>query len=155
MEEEISVVEFRRAVWEDCDLLFRWRNDPRTRRQSFNREELAEDEHRKWFAASLESDRRIILLACTEGKVVGVLRLDLLDERPRSAEVSIYVDPDRHGQGLGKRILRGVDDWLKENTEIYHLHARIMRGNTASMEAFKGCGFQEKYVSFEKDLSGR
>jgi len=33
-------------------------------------EELAEKEHRKWFAASLESDRRIVLLASIDGKVM-------------------------------------------------------------------------------------
>ncbi|MBN1106868.1 MAG: GNAT family N-acetyltransferase [Deltaproteobacteria bacterium] len=149
------MIEFRKATREDCELMFRWRNDPRTRRHSFNREELAEDAHRKWFAASLENDRCILLLACAEGTAVGVLRFDLLDEPSRMAEVSIYVDPERHGQGLGKKILKGVEGWLRENTEIERLHARVMRENSASVKMFKKCGFQEKYLFMEKGLSGK
>jgi RimJ/RimL family protein N-acetyltransferase len=149
------VIEFRRAGWEDCELLFRWRNDPRTRKHSFNPEAIAEAEHHKWFAASVQDDRRILLLACADSKVVGVLRFDLLDEPLRTAEVSIYVDPERHGQGLGKEILKGVEAWLKENTEIERLHAKVMQDNRPSVEIFKGCGFRQKYILFEKELSRR
>lgn len=147
------MIEFRRAGREDCELLFRWRNDPRTRKHSLNPEALVEAEHRKWFASTLENERRILLLACAEGKVVGVLRFDLLDEPVRTAEVSIYVDPERHGQGLGKEILKGVEVWLEKNTEIDRLHAKVVQDNRPSVEIFKGCGFRQKYIFFEKELS--
>jgi RimJ/RimL family protein N-acetyltransferase len=147
------VIEFRKAGWEDCELLFRWRNDPRTRKYSLNPGVLEEAEHRKWFASSVENDRRILLLACAESKVVGVLRFDLVDESLRTAEVSIYVDPERHGQGLGKEILKGAEVWLKENTQIERLQAKVVQDNRPSVGIFKGCGFRKKYVFFEKEVS--
>ncbi|MBN1104390.1 MAG: GNAT family N-acetyltransferase [Deltaproteobacteria bacterium] len=147
------MIEFRKAGWEDRGLLFRWRNDPLTRRYSLNPEPLVEAEHNQWFAASMENERRILLLACVDGTVVGVLRLDLVDESLRTAEVSIYVDPERHGQGLGKEVLQGAAIWVEKNTSIERLQAKVVQDNGPSVRIFKGCGFREKYVFFEKEVS--
>jgi len=62
------------------------------------------------------------------------------------------VDPDRHGQGLGKRILKGVDEWLKKNTEIERLQARIMRRTLPPCRYSRGVVFGKSMFSSGKSF---
>lgn len=56
-------------------------------------------------------------------------------------EVSIYVHPDHHNQGLGKMMLGQVVDWADEQG-IWTLQAAIFPENTASLALFGGADFR-------------
>jgi L-amino acid N-acyltransferase YncA len=57
------------------------------------------------------------------------------------AEVSVYIDPARHGQGIGKALLQSL---ITENEAngIWTLQAGIFPENIASIRIHEGAGFR-------------
>ena len=85
------------------------------------------------------------LVARKEGQVVGWAALSPVSERcvyRGAAEVSVYVSPDFHGQGIGKALLQRLNEESEQN-ELWTLQAGIFPENTVSIELHKACGFRE------------
>jgi len=95
---------------------------------------------------------RIILIASEGNRPVGVIRFDFGTLGPDTAEIDIYVSPEDQGRGLGKTILMEGTAWIKKNTGIKRLFARVKSDNKASIRMFKGCGFKESYIAFLKEV---
>jgi RimJ/RimL family protein N-acetyltransferase len=142
----------RKANADDCDTVFEWRNHPQVRTYFFDPRELSYAEHKTWFFESLDREDRILLVAHRNGKAVGVIRFDLKGPEGRTAEIDIYVDPKKAGQGLGKQMMGQAEAWLRRNTSIQTLFARVKEENLASVKMFKGCKFATDFIQFRKDL---
>ena len=145
------MITLEKARLEDCRTIFQWRNHPAVRKHFFDSRELSYSEHKEWFENSLERKDRIILIAYKDVKKVGVIRFDFLSDS-NTAEIDIYVAPEMHGNGFGKKILAKGEDWVRENTSIKTLVAKVKPGNEISMKMFKGRGFGAKHVLLKKDV---
>lgn len=141
-----------KAKAEYCETVFKWRNNPDVRRRFFDPRELSYAEHKTWFFESLVKEDRILLIAQESGNPVGVIRFDLMGPEMRTAEIDIYVDPDKKGHGLGKKMLRHVEEWLRQNTDIRTMVAKVKDENMASVRMFKSCNFNTDYIQLSKDL---
>jgi len=146
------MVNLRKAGIQDCETIFTWRNHPKVREYFFDNRALTYDEHRDWFKTSLEMRDRIILIASEGNRPVGVIRFDFGTLGPDTAEIDIYVSPEDQSRGLGKTILMEGTAWIKKNTGIKRLFARVKWDNKASIRMFKGCGFKESYIAFLKEV---
>jgi UDP-2,4-diacetamido-2,4,6-trideoxy-beta-L-altropyranose hydrolase len=144
-------LQLRVATAADAQLLFGWRNDPRTRRHSRNGVELELTQHLQWFDRVLNEDRRLLLLGCLGTTPVGCVRFDL---DGTSAEVSIYLDPDRQGSGLGRSLLRAALDFLHaQHPGVQVCRAEVMSENAASAALFARSGFSLHSQWFERHLT--
>jgi len=108
--------------------------------------ELVEvDDRRDWFAAHTP-DKYPILVAESEGEVVGWLSLsDYRPGRPAlrfSAEVSYFVDSVHQRQGIGSALMRAAIDLCPE-LEIKTLIAILLSHNEASLELLARFSFTE------------
>ena len=80
----------RKAVKNDIELIFRWRNDPWTVSFSTTRRTVTWEEHVPWFNKIFADDSRLLYIIESEEKAcVGVVRLDKNDES--YAVISIYL----------------------------------------------------------------
>lgn len=72
------------------------------------------------------------------------------------AEVSIYIDSNEHGKGIGKKLTRAVIEESEKNG-IWTLQATILEGNTGSLKVSEACGFRRIGVreKIDKDLHGK
>jgi RimJ/RimL family protein N-acetyltransferase len=142
----------RRAVIEDCDRIFRWRNHPSVRRFSGNRSKIDPESHQQWFRRILRSRNRALLVAVKQGEDVGVIRFDL-DPDFRSATMSIYVNPRKHHLGIGTEMMKAGEAWLRRwNPSANKIVATVSRDNVASLKLFGRAGFKPASVVFTKDL---
>jgi RimJ/RimL family protein N-acetyltransferase len=144
-------ISLRPAVPADAVRVFPWRNDPRTRALFFDPSPLLWDSHCAWFENALTDPRRRLLIGMNEGADVGVVRFDLDED---GAELSVYLDPDAHGQGLGPALIDAACEWFETNEDPkYHVHARIRSQNAASLAAFAAAGFTEVERVFARALA--
>jgi len=85
------------------------------------------------------------LVACDDdGRVVGWAGLSGLSSRcvyRGVAEISVYVDPDCHGKGLGKALLAALIT-ESEKQGFWSLEAGIFPENKASIALHHGLGFE-------------
>ena len=149
------MITFKEAKEEDCRSIFQWRNHPEIRRYFLDSRELTFNEHEKWFAESLKREDRIILIAHDGTAPVGIIRFDFLKGDPGTAEIDIYVAPELHGKGYGKKILTEGERWLKKRSRVKGLIARVKDENKASMKMFRHCGFIPEYILLKKETGKR
>lgn len=132
-------IEIRPAMTGDCQVVFEWRIDERSRAMFFNQTKPTIEEHRVWFEESIISTNREIFIGERSGEKIGICRFDL-DKSQQCAEVSINISPNCRGQGLGKIfLLESVEYYLDSNK--CDLIARIKKKNYASLNIFNYAGF--------------
>ena len=81
----------RDAVPDDVQVVWEWRNDPRTRRHSRDARALKFEEHRRWWRDALVDPGRQLFIGRCGNQDVGVLRFDSKGE---AAELSISSIPN-------------------------------------------------------------
>lgn len=140
----------RRAVPDDCDLIYGWRNAEETRRYIFNIAPITLEMHRQWYQNTLNNPDRLLLIGELEGKPVGVLRYDLDGTH---ALVSVYLVPGNKGQGIGTELIRNGSGWLRRHyPTVDAVKAEIFRKNFASLRAFESAGYREHHLVFHDCL---
>lgn len=135
---EKNKLAIRRASVEDIQQIYDWQCHPNTRKYALINQAPSWEEHQTWMKQKLESveDYFYIIQSCDKDKSVGVIRLD----RIKKAEylVSIFVSPERYGQGIAKWALNHIDNIHRSVT----LHATVFEDNIASQQLFISANYQ-------------
>lgn len=145
-----DAVTLRPASPADCDIIWTWRNDERTRRHFHDPRPVDLEAHRRWFAASLDAEARDLLIGLDADEAVGVLRFDHEGDR---AIVSIYLVPGRSGRGDGARLLRAGLRWLTSHRPATRrVDAEVLKANDPSQHAFEAAGFMPHTLTYRHSL---
>jgi UDP-2,4-diacetamido-2,4,6-trideoxy-beta-L-altropyranose hydrolase len=136
-------ISLRLAKSGDWSLVYQWRNDPSTRAHFHDPAPLDIASHRAWWERSLSEPGRWLLLVYCGSRAVGVLRFDR--RTPHEADVSMYLDPQLVGLGLGVAVLDAGKRWLTTfEAGIRVLVASIRHDNRRSQAAFRAAGFRQR-----------
>ena len=134
-----SIIELRSAAAADGPMLWKWRNDPLTRRMFRTSHMISWEEHAAWFAQVLQDPGKILLIAQDAVGPIGVVRFDsVADGR---TEVSTNINPERRSQGLGRAALLAACGHAFRTLGVTELSADIRSDNAASIAIFTRVGF--------------
>ena len=134
-----EAVSIRPASAADAELAWTWRNAEVTRSQSFDPAPIPLAGHLLWWGEMLASSAHTLILGCVAGMRVGVVRFDM---SAPVAQISIYLDPDMTGFGIGSALLRAALTWLRQShPEIRRVEAFVKQDNLRSRRAFLAAGF--------------
>ena len=145
---KLARVAMRTAEPQDCEQVLQWANDSGTRRYSVYPEPISPEDHQRWYAQTLQHDRRILLIGELDGQRIGYVRLDCpSSHHPQAYAVSIALDPTRRGQGLSIPLLAAGLRHYSLHIHAAHqpplrLMAVIHPDNYASQKLFGALGFQ-------------
>lgn len=130
----------------DIGDLFKWRNHPVIRENSFNTEPISRDEHARWFKEKSKDPNSQIYIACFEDDKIGIVRFD---ENGDVIKVSVMLNPDFLGKGLSSEVIRlGTERFVSEKKPCKPVIAEIKKGNIASIKAFQKAAFKESHSTF-------
>lgn len=104
----------------------------------------------EWNKAHLRLARIVAIIG---GEVKGWAALSPVSRRDAYAgvaEVSVYVAPECHGQGLGRMLLEALVHESEEGG-IWTLQASVFPENEASIRLHRSCGFRE--VGYRERIS--
>lgn len=127
-------LKFRPATIADADILFKWRNDPETRKWSHNSGRISKKEHNEWFSASLKNSNRKIFVVEYKKHPVGIIRTD---GKEGVTELSWTVAPIARGHGIGKKM---VSVFTKQITGL--IMAEVKSHNEASKHIAEYAGMK-------------
>lgn len=127
-------IELRRATEADTERLFRWANDPETRRNSISPDSIPWEEHVAWLTKRLSDPDTLLLIAQVCGEPIGVVRFDL---QPDHAVISLTVAPEQRGKGYARAMIEAACR-LVDRPVIAH----ILPHNERSIAAFTRAGFR-------------
>jgi UDP-2,4-diacetamido-2,4,6-trideoxy-beta-L-altropyranose hydrolase len=119
--------------------LLKIQQHPQTRRHFRNAAIPTAEEHHEWMRRVLADPERLLLAVTANERPVGSIRLDQLSQESNSAryEVSIAIDPECQGIGIGTAALRLVRAVMPGAV----LDATVFPDNKASCALFAGAGF--------------
>lgn len=139
MEKKIII---RRGEINDSKRIWEIRNHPAIRRLSNSTGNILFKEHDAWFKNKYfrDGNNYLFVLESGRGKVIGYCRYDLR-EAEENYIISIAIDCDYHGKGLGYLLLKSsLGELPVENTFIA---AEIKKNNIASIKIFEKSGFKK------------
>ncbi|MEW5878971.1 MAG: UDP-2,4-diacetamido-2,4,6-trideoxy-beta-L-altropyranose hydrolase [Pseudomonadota bacterium] len=140
----------RPAAATDSERVLAWRNDESTRRHALDPAPIEPARHAAWFAERLKDDHSVLLIGEDDRGPVGVLRYDL---RGTTARVSVYLVPERHGEGLGPLLLHAGHRWLTANRPaVQAIDAEVLAENHASRLAFAEAGYELRQFTLRHRL---
>jgi RimJ/RimL family protein N-acetyltransferase len=131
-----ALVECCQAVWLPGDFFV-------TQADEFD---LTEERARKWIWKHLHSDGSLMLLAETDGSLIGLLNFQCGGRRRVShrGTFSIAVRPEFHGIGIGSAMLQILIDWGKSNPTIEKLSLSVLATNCRAIKLYRRFGFVEE-----------
>jgi len=133
-------ITFRPADINDSKDIFRWRNDPITRANSFNSSIIPWYEHEQWLGKALSRSDRLLLIGMDESRKIGIVRFDL--NQPSEAEININLAPECRGQGYGAALIQGASVHLFQHHPVVRaIYAKVKPDNPASLRAFEKAGY--------------
>ena len=141
----------RYATIEDAEDIFRWRNDPDTRSNSFNKDEIDLETHMLWFGKRLGREDTLMYILMNGRTKVGNIRIDI---EGKTGEISYMIAPEARGKGYGKKILSLLEKTLSESeagARINKLSGSVLKGNKASCRCF----LANDYIQSEEEDSYR
>lgn len=132
----------RVASLADASILLKWRNDSRVREFSPNSGLITRPEHAAWFSARLErQESEPFSFFDVADKTVGMTRLDLMLELDKTFALSILVDPELQGVGIGRRILALTCENFFLIFPHHTILAIVKEENEISQRLFKNANF--------------
>ncbi len=141
----------RPGTAEDALQLHAWRNHPAVRAVSGNTDSIAFAAHRDWLQGVLAADDRWLFVAQVGRQSVGSIRFDRLASN--RLEVSLYLDPDLQGLGLGTRLLTAGEHQMRDRLGTgFVVEASVVQGNTASQRLFEACGYHGGPLQYQKTV---
>ena len=131
-------IHIRHATDQDAELIWRWRNATDVRAASRNPEVIPLEHHTRWFDTLLRNDKRELLIAETDGRPFGMVRLDSEGDY---TEINIIVADHARGRGLAVPMLETA---LRSATNRPKIWMAIVKpDNPASIALFLRLGFRE------------
>lgn len=141
----------RRATEQDMMLYFEWANDPDVRRNSFNQEPIALENHKQWFQKKLFDTNTFLYVLEQNGTPAGQIRFDVYTQTNQTiAEIGFSVAAEFRGRGLSLVLLTtGVEHFVQDAPTPLIVQGAVKPENTASNKAFLSAGFHQE----SKELS--
>ena len=143
----------RPARLEDMRLLHDWRNHASVRAASTDASSIAFKDHERWFCSALEDPKRLMYVGQVGGLPVGSIRFDRTSDH--HFEVSLYVDPDLHGLGLGKHLLCEGERLLsimQSGGQGFNVKATVKPDNLTSRRLFGTGGYSGGPTEYSKHV---
>ncbi len=129
----------RRVANSDCELLWKWANDPDVRESAFSSRQIPLGDHNTWFRKKSEDPGCVQYIGLDENNVpVGQVRFDV---RNCEAEVDVSVAQNHRGRGYGVALIRRGVRALREEATVNVIHALVKLENRLSQQAFQSAGF--------------
>lgn len=141
----------REAQPSDAASILEWRNDESVRRHARRQDLISAVEHQQWLDAVLADPNRLLLIGEYDGRSAGVVRFDITGER---AEVSVYRVPGVAGGGIGVRLLRRAEEWLRHRRpHVTMISAEVLGDNPSSRHMLESAGYRLATSVYEKTFS--
>ncbi len=119
--------------------ILRMRNDPITRKMSFNQEIISKKDHNSWFMKKIIDKNSVVYVAEKENNIIGIIQFNKRENND-IFEVNINLNPKFRGNSYSSFLLKkAIYNFEKKFTCT--LIAFIKKENIPSLKCFEASGF--------------
>lgn len=141
---DLGPVYFRPITLEDTDLIVRWRNMDRVRKNFIYQKPFTREGHLQWMETKVASGEVIQFILCeTEGdRPIGSVYLRDIDPENRKAEYGIFIgEEDAAGKGYGTLAAKGAIAYARDVLKLHKLLLRVFEDNRGAVRSYEKAGF--------------
>lgn len=142
--------------YEDTDLIVKWRNNERVRRNFIYRETFTAQGHQNWIETMVETGRVVQFIICEKEDMrpVGSVYFRDIDRIKKEAEYGIFLgEDDAAGKGYGTETARLAVDYAFKKMGLKRLVLRVFTDNEAAVGSYRNAGFAVESVMKEVECS--
>ena len=145
-------VKLRKIEPSDLPFLYQWENDASAWADGSNHNPLSQQDLRDYIESTTgdiykDGQLRLIIeekpLASSHSPLATLGCIDLfdLDIRNRRAAIGMYIAPEFRGKGVGKEVLRLLEEYAFGHLNLRVLYAIISTKNTACTALYRNAGY--------------
>lgn len=123
---------------QDRDTVFRWRNTPFIVMRSAHRNNVAEDEHQRWFQAALHDPDRLLRIISLGSEPIGLLGLA---RAGGACTLTVYLEECQTARGFGVWAIQQGVSLARQCLGEANVHAQVREDNAPALRAFLKAGF--------------
>lgn len=142
---ERAQVTLRPARATDENQVFHWRNTDFVVSRSTSRRHVEHRDHEAWFADSLASSDRLLLIVRVNDKDAGLVRFDRTASE--IAVISVYLDENMTGRGAGIAAILEGSARAREAWLVKRIEAHVRSDNVLGHKAFRKAGYVRDVTS--------
>ncbi len=139
---------------DDLETVLAWRNAPEIRKHMYTRQEIALDDHRRWWAAEKARETSQYLIFEAAGVPMGLVNFTEINPQENTAIWGFYTRP-KAPKGMGTRLGRLALAHAFQTLKLARLTGEVLTSNAASIAFHKKLGFQQvTLLKAHKEIDG-
>lgn len=144
---ELGAVYLRPITLEDTDLIVKWRNSDRVRRNFIYQKPFTREGHLAWMREKVAVGQVVQFILCqTEDDLpVGSVYFRDIDRDNRRAEYGIFIGEEAAaGKGYGTAAAKGAVAYARDVLGLHKLMLRVFADNIAAVRSYEKAGFVQE-----------
>ncbi len=142
--------------YEDTDLIVKWRNNERVRRNFIYRETFTSQGHQNWIKTMVDTGKAVQFIICEKDDMrpVGSVYFRDIDRIKKEAEYGIFLgEDDAAGKGYGTETACLAVAYAFEKMGLKKLVLRVFTDNEAAAKSYRNAGFMEESIMKDVECS--
>lgn len=139
---------------DDTNLIIKWRNNPRVRKNFIFQEKFTEKTHNNWLKNKVYTGNtaQFIIIEQKTNKPLGSVYLRDIDNINEKAEFGIFIGEDDFcGKGYGKEATSQIIMYGFSQLKLNKIFLRVLENNAIAINSYIKSGF-EKEGLFKEDV---
>jgi UDP-4-amino-4,6-dideoxy-N-acetyl-beta-L-altrosamine N-acetyltransferase len=141
--EFVPILETSESVWEEIRLL---RNTDNIRKYMYTDHIIEKDEHLRWLSSLRSSEANKVWVIQYFGKPIGIVSLNNINRRQRTADWAFYIREDLQGKGLGAAIEFQLIELAFNDEGLEKLNCEVLELNPGVVKLHMKFGFKQEGI---------
>ncbi|MFQ3274912.1 MAG: ribosomal-protein-alanine N-acetyltransferase [Candidatus Nanohaloarchaea archaeon] len=137
-------VNLRTIEEEDIEFLRNGLNNPEIRKFLTTRRPVNLEQEKDFFENVISSEDGVHLAICREEETIGITSIEEHSKDLQTAEIGLWIETDRHGNGYGSEAARLLTDYALKELNYHKIYARTDERNEASRKIWEKLGFKQE-----------
>ncbi|MBR1808099.1 MAG: GNAT family N-acetyltransferase [Paludibacteraceae bacterium] len=141
-------ISLRKLEPTDLPFLYQWENDSRSWADSDIHNPLSQKDLRDYIESSTgdiykDGQLRLIIESVSDNSTLGCIDLFDFDPHNRKAAVGMYLAEAARGKGVGKMVVRLLEEYAFSFLNMRMLYIFVAENNTACIRLYKSLGWDQ------------
>lgn len=136
---------FRPIVYDDTDMVLKWRNSDAVNRNFLYRKEVTREDHIDWLNNKVATGKvkQFVIIEKTGLKPIGSVYFRDIEEDIRQAQYGIFIgEADARGKGYGSETAVRMVKYFFEEMKYDKLYLKALARNTTAIKSYERAGFK-------------
>ncbi len=150
-------VSLRMMTEQDAELIVKWRNSDRVRKNFIYREDFTLEGQIAWKKNMIDTGKVVQMIICDneeDYRPVGCVYYRDIDNDKKEAEYGIFIgEDDAIGKGFGSETADLATDYARDEMGLKRVILRVFKYNTSAINSYKHAGFVKTEELFAVECS--